>query len=200
METILQVTLGRSAPRICSLSPQSWIIDWRISKTTIFVQGENACKPTLWCLFRDGFVCHSFYFIALFRNTPVEYDGNAIWLVAETFINIVFMLEIAARVYMSTTLNAYISYLPNWFDVVSVIPYIIELITSAVNRRPVQFRFISSSPTEYLSQFANILKIVRMFKLVRRFPSAQVILCSHQSLHTMLLLNMDLFFVPHASI
>ncbi len=41
--------------------------------------------------------------------------------------------------------------------------------------RSVDFSFVSSS-TQSLSKFSNILKIARMFKLVRRFPSAQVII------------------------
>jgi hypothetical protein len=67
------------------------------------------------------------------RVTPFVWDGNYLWFVAETFVNSVFLLEITARVYMASSLQAYASYLPNWFDVLSIVPYIVQVITAAVN-------------------------------------------------------------------
>ena len=72
---------------------------------------------------------------------------------------IIFISEIIARLYIASSPIEYLSNLQNWFDVLSVVPFIVEVISSLVTGSQINFSFISSSPSQYNYLFFKVLKV-----------------------------------------
>jgi hypothetical protein len=108
--------------------------------------------------------------------SPYKFDAQHYWLISEIILNTIFTLEIFCRIYISDSLIQYLKFLPNWFDMLSIFPFFVEVGASIMFKEPMNFRFVSSDPTQHKRLFSKVLKMMRLFKLVRRFSGTQIII------------------------
>jgi hypothetical protein len=111
-------------------------------------------------------------------NSDVYYDGNAVWIVLEFCINIIFTIEFILRVLVADSLFSYMKDKLNFFDILSIVPFYTELIgclTESNGIASLNFSILSSSPEPIFLVAMRSFKMFRMFKLTRHFQASKVL-------------------------
>ena len=108
--------------------------------------------------------------------TPVEdgVNGNFVWIPVEVFVNFCFTLEICLRLFIANSLYSFFSDFLNIFDMLSVVPFYIDVI-QWLNSTPLDFRIIASSPEPVLLVAMKSFKVFRLFKMTRHFSASKVL-------------------------
>lgn len=89
-------------------------------------------------------------------------DGNAYWLPIEILINLSFTLEILVRVAVSFSWSSFFFDLMNLFDILSVIPFYLDII-NGLRSNSLNFSIISSSPDAIIFITMKSLKVPSLF-------------------------------------
>lgn len=107
-------------------------------------------------------------------TSELLFDATIVWLWTEIVINLAYILDLCLRIYTRESVKAFLSGVGNWVDIISVFPFIVDIFLLCFIDN-YGFEFLPTSPHESFSFVTKILKLLRMFKLVRRFPEAQVV-------------------------
>jgi hypothetical protein len=106
---------------------------------------------------------------------PPLLNGNWFWVRGEFLINFVFTVEFIVRLWLSSSLKSFASDKMNHFDLISIIPFYLELVFAMYYKRELDFRVLSCSPEPILTILPNSLKVIRMFKLTRHFSASNIL-------------------------
>ena len=111
----------------------------------------------------------------------------------EVAITIVFSFEIICRFVVTESKGQFMKDPLNWFDIVSILPLFITLIISSSN----QSRSYDDTVVTYVGGL-RILRVTRIFKVLRRFQSTQILgLAAARSLKPLIV---PLFFLMVAAL
>eukprot|EP00602_Paraphysomonas_sp_CaronLab_P005023 CAMPEP_0185031144 /NCGR_PEP_ID=MMETSP1103-20130426/18444_1 /TAXON_ID=36769 /ORGANISM="Paraphysomonas bandaiensis, Strain Caron Lab Isolate" /LENGTH=962 /DNA_ID=CAMNT_0027566563 /DNA_START=709 /DNA_END=3597 /DNA_ORIENTATION=- len=103
-------------------------------------------------------------------------DGNHGWVPLEIFVNFCFTVEIFLRIFVSNSLYGFFMDILNVFDMLSVAPFYVDIITAL--REPnfsLDFAILASSPEPILLVMLKSIKVFRLFKITRHFSASQVL-------------------------
>lgn len=93
-------------------------------------------------------------------DSPQIVDGNAAWLPLEIIINLSFTLEILLRVAVSFSWSSFFLDFMNIFDILSVIPFYLDII-NGFRSKVFNFAIIASSPDPIIFVTMKSLKVRR---------------------------------------
>ncbi len=77
-------------------------------------------------------------------------DGNVLWIPVEIFMNFCFTVELLLRIFVAESLLAFVKDFLNVFDILSVVPFYIDIFQTAIYSTPLDFAILSSSPEPVL--------------------------------------------------
>ena len=125
-----------------------------------------------------------------------EVNGNFIWIPVETFVSFCFTLEIILRIFVADSLYHFLCDFLNIFDVLSVVPFYIDMI-QYMGSHPLDFRILSSSPEPVLLVAMKSFKVFRLFKMTRHFSASKVLFeTAHKALSQIMgIMSLLLFIV-----
>jgi hypothetical protein len=109
-------------------------------------------------------------------DSPHLVDGNSGWLPLEVLINLSFTIEIVLRVAVSFSWSSFFLDVMNLFDILSVIPFYLDII-NGLQAHYLNFAIISSSPD------AIILVTLKSLKVCLSLSCLSVSLSLTHSLH-----------------
>ena len=102
-------------------------------------------------------------------------DGSWYWLRGELLVNIIFTIELTLRISVADSLVTYAYDAMNFFDVLSVLPFYIEVGKAGGVTDNMNFVILSSSPQPIVFVLMRAFKIFRLLKLTRHFRASKVI-------------------------
>jgi hypothetical protein len=102
-------------------------------------------------------------------------NGNFVWIPVEIFVSICFTLEIFLRIIVADSFYHFCWDFLNIFDMLSVVPFYIDVIQVLVDSTPLDFRILSSSPEPVLLVAMKSFKVFRLFKMTRHFSASKVL-------------------------
>ena len=112
-------------------------------------------------------------------NAKQIVDGNSGWIPVETFINISFTIEIFLRIFVSSSLYGFFVDFMNIFDILSVVPFYVDVAESlSRGHLDMNFAIIASSPEPILLVALKSMKVFRLFKMTRHFSASQVLVAT----------------------
>eukprot|EP01032_Pedospumella_encystans_P017450 gene17450-19885_t len=110
-------------------------------------------------------------------NSNSYTDTRVLWLLAEFVTNITFTIELILRIFVAESLMHYARDKMNFLDVMSIIPFYVELFRTLLFQGfdKLSFSILASSPAPIFFVTMRAMKIFRMFKLTRDFNASKVI-------------------------
>lgn len=91
-------------------------------------------------------------------DSPQIIDGNVYWLPLEVLINLSFSIEILVRVAVSISWSSFFFDVMNIFDILSVIPFYLDII-NGIRSNVLNFAIIASSPDAIIFITMKSLKV-----------------------------------------
>jgi hypothetical protein len=88
-------------------------------------------------------------------------NGNFLWIPVEIFVSFCFTLEIILRIFVADSLYHFFWDFLNIFDMLSVVPFYIDLIQALFNSSPLDFSILSSSPEPVLLVAMKSFKVCK---------------------------------------
>lgn len=85
-------------------------------------------------------------------------DGNYFWIRSEFIITIIFSIEFFCRIAVADSVVRYLRDIMNFFDILAILPFYIELI-SAGGLKNLNFAILPSSPEHYIYVIARSFKV-----------------------------------------
>jgi len=107
------------------------------------------------------------------------FPGHRYWLGAEITINLLFTIELIARIIASNSIADYFADKVNFVDIIVILPFYFELLRAQyyeVKLRDIDFSILPSSAEPILYVALRSLKVARLFKLSRHFRASRVLL------------------------
>eukprot|EP00602_Paraphysomonas_sp_CaronLab_P010717 CAMPEP_0185039296 /NCGR_PEP_ID=MMETSP1103-20130426/36005_1 /TAXON_ID=36769 /ORGANISM="Paraphysomonas bandaiensis, Strain Caron Lab Isolate" /LENGTH=1209 /DNA_ID=CAMNT_0027578127 /DNA_START=65 /DNA_END=3694 /DNA_ORIENTATION=- len=106
-------------------------------------------------------------------------NGNLGWVPLEIFVNLCFTVEIVLRMLVSNSMYGFFVDFLNVFDILSVVPFYIDVITAMRETGfNLDFAILASSPEPILLVTLKSMKVFRLFKMTRHFSASQVLVAT----------------------
>jgi hypothetical protein len=112
-------------------------------------------------------------------NGKALFDAKKYWIYAEAAINILFSLELAARIASSGSISNYFSDTMNLLDLAVVVPYYVDLSrarSQGVAYSDMDFSILPTLPEAQIFVILRTMKVARLFKLSRHFKESRVLI------------------------
>jgi hypothetical protein len=98
-------------------------------------------------------------------NSDSYTDVRVLWIVAEFLTNIIFTIEWVLRIYVAESVWTYLYDLMNFFDVLSIVPFYVELFRTLLysSFENLNFSILASSPVPIFFVTLRSLKVTKTF-------------------------------------